>query len=158
MEPIQAPARIVIPVTFGNTLDGRSHGVEVTADARPFTRWRWTANYSYGRIQLSRQEGSLDGSQERRNEGSSPRHQIQLTSSTHVGGRWSIDAFARYVSPLAEGPVPAYWTTNVRAAWAMSSELELSVVAHDLNQPHHAEWPGAIEIERGAYVRLAWSR
>jgi iron complex outermembrane receptor protein len=158
VEPAAAPARMVVPVTFANTLDGYSHGFEVTSDARPLPWWRWTANYSYLRIQLSRQENSRDGSQERRNEGSSPRHQIEIVSSVDVGSRGSIDTFVRYVSRLAEGPVPGYWTTNIRAAWAISPELELSVVGHDLNQPHHAEWPASAEIERGAFVSLTWRR
>jgi iron complex outermembrane receptor protein len=158
VEPLPTPTRVVIPVTFANGLDGRSQGVELTGDFRPSTYWRVTANYSYLRIQMSRQPGSLDGSQERRNEGQSPRHQVQATSSTDIGERWSIDVFGRYVSELPAALIPAYWTTTARVAFDVSPQLEIAVVGHDLNDSHHVEWSGNIGIERSVYVKLTWRR
>jgi iron complex outermembrane recepter protein len=151
---------LVIPVTFANGLHGNSYGAEVTSDVRPTTWWRWTANYSYLRIQLSKQPGSLDGSQERRNEGLSPRHQVEVRSSIDLPRRWSFDAFFRYVSELPAGPVPGYGTTNVRVAWQATPRVEVAVVGQDLNEAHHLEWPsgsgGNLEIQRSGYVSVTW--
>jgi iron complex outermembrane receptor protein len=159
-EPPDSPSRVIVPVTFRNGLKGSSHGAEITADVRPRPWWRWTANYSYLRIQLSKRPGSLDGSQERRNENLSPRHQVQVQSALDFGGRWSLNAFVRHVSELPEGPVPAYWTTNLRLAYEIAPGFELAVTGQDLNEPHHLEWASGanIQIRRSAYVSLGWRR
>ncbi len=161
-EPATNPVRLIVPVTFGNGLDRRSYGTGITSDVRPLPWWRWTANYSYLRIQLSKQPGSLDGSQERRNEGLSPRHQVQIQSSIDIGPRWSFDAFVRYISELPFTPIPSYWTSNVRVGWQITPQLDIAAVGQDLNQAHHVEWPGGsgvnVEIERSAYVKITWRR
>src|SRR5262249_35672680 len=81
LENTVTPPRLVIPLTFGNGRDGNSYGAEISADFRAAAWWRWTVNYSYLQIQLSRQPGSVDASQERRDEGLSPNHQVQLQTS-----------------------------------------------------------------------------
>jgi iron complex outermembrane receptor protein len=158
-EPAAAPVRLIAPVTFGNGLEGDSYGAEASADIRPAPWWRWTTNYSYVRIQLSEQPGSLDGSQERRNEGFSPRHQLQVQTSFDLPGAWSLDGLARYVSDLPAGPVPGYGTFDARLAWQVTPRLELALVGQDLAQAHHVEWPsggGNIGLQRNAYVKVTW--
>ncbi len=160
-EAVPTPAKLVVPVTFANGLRGDSYGSEVSLDVRPAAWWRWTANYSYVRIQLSRQPGSHDGSQERHNERASPRHQVQVQSSLDLPGRLSIDALARYVSDLRDGPVPSYATADLRVAWQLSPKVELAVVGQNLLQPKHVEWPtvgGNVALERGGYVRVTVRR
>jgi iron complex outermembrane receptor protein len=130
-------------------------------DVRPVPWWRSTANYSYLRIELTKKPGSNDVSQERRNEGLSPRHQAQLSSSIDVPGGWSFDWTLRYVSELPAGPVPEYVTSNLRAGWQISPHLELAVVGRDLHHAHHLEWAGGgrnVEIQRSGYVQLTLRR
>jgi iron complex outermembrane recepter protein len=160
-DPVDDPVRVVIPVTFGNGLEGNSYGAEVSADARPLTWWRLTGSYSYLRIQLSKKPGSLDGPQVARNEGLSPRHQALLESSLDLAGGWSLDVFMRAISKLEFGPIPGYATTNVRLAWQVTPRLELAVVGQDLNQSHHVEWAsgfGNVGIRRSGYVQVVWRR
>jgi iron complex outermembrane receptor protein len=160
-DPADNPLRVVIPVTFANGLEGNSYGIEVSADARPLAWWRLTGGYSYLRIQLSRKPDSLDGPQVARNEGLSPRHQVQLESSLDLPRGWSLDVFARAISELQFGPIPGYATTNVRLAWQATPSLELAVVGQDLNQPHHVEWAsgfGNVGIRRSAYAQVVWRR
>ena len=161
-DPATAPVRLVVPVTFANGLAGSSYGGEITSDIRPVSWWRWTANYSYLRILMERQPGSVDGSQERRNEGLSPRHQLQVESSIDLPRRWSLDAFARYVSELPAGPVPSYFTTSLVLSWAVTPQFELAIVGQELNQPRHLEWfTGAgtnVEIQRSVRVNVTWRR
>jgi iron complex outermembrane receptor protein len=158
-EPAPDPVRLIAPVTFGNGLEGDSYGAEVSADVRPSRWWRWTASYSYVRIQLSKQPGSQDGSQERRNEGLSPRHQLQAQTSFDLPGHWSLDGLARYVSDLPAGPIPSYATVDARLAWQVTPRLELALVGQDLAQAEHVEWTssgGNIGIQRSAYVKITW--
>jgi iron complex outermembrane receptor protein len=161
-EPATNPVRLIVPVTFANGLHGASYGAEVSADVRATAWWRWTAHYALGRIELSRQAGSLDGSQERRNEGLSPRHQLHVQSSIDLQGGWSLDGLARYISALPAGPVPAYATVDVRVARRITPRLELAVVGQNLTRSHHLEWPSGaganIEMQRSGYIKATWSR
>jgi len=161
-ETIPAPPRLILPVMFENGLHGHSHGVEVAADWRATDWIRATGSYSYVNIQLTRDVGSNDVSQERRNEGLSPRHQGQIQASFDLPGRTEVDWMWRYVGSLPAGPVPAYATSDVRVGWNVGSGLDLAIVGTNLHQPHHLEWPSGgsanTEIERRAYVRVTWRR
>ena len=121
-----------------------------------------TGSYSYLNIQLTRDSGSTDVSQERRGEGLSPRHQGQIQASLDLPGRTEVDWMWRYVGSLPAGPVPAYATSDVRVGWDLGSALELAVVGTNLHQAHHhsaTQGGGAnTEIERSAYVRVTWRR
>jgi iron complex outermembrane receptor protein len=128
-------------VTFANGLHGNTHGLEVTGDFTPVSWWRWTANYSFLRVQMTRNPGSADVSQERRYQGLSPQHQIQLVSSVDLPRRVSFDWFFRYISELPAGPVPAYGTSSVRASWQPHPQIEVAIVGHNLHDARHLEWP-----------------
>jgi iron complex outermembrane receptor protein len=161
-EATPPPARVILPVTFANGLHGNSHGAEVTADIRPVPWWRWTANYSLVRIQMTRNPGSNDVSQQRRYEGLSPQHQVQLTSSLDLPRQVAVDGMFRYISALPAGPAPSYATSSVRVSWQAGAGLELAVVGQNLHDPRHLEWPtgatGNIEIARSAHVSMIWRR
>jgi iron complex outermembrane receptor protein len=162
VETTPPPARLILPVTFRNGLHGNSHGVEITGDVRPLAWWRATVNYSFLRVQMTRNPGSADVSQERRYEGLSPQHQIQFVSSLDLPGRVSLDWFLRYVSELPAGPVPGYATSNVRASWHPHPRLEVAVIGQNLHEARHLEWPtgagGNVLIERSARVAVTWRK
>lgn len=153
--------RQILPVLFGNGLHGNSHGVEVSSDVRLTDWWRWTGSYALLRTQLTRDAGSMDGSQEVRGEGLSPRHQLQWESSVDLPGQVELDWLFRYVSALtAEGGVPAYATSDLRLGWFATSRLELSLVGKDLHDAHHLEFPGGsggnVEVRRSVFGRVTW--
>jgi iron complex outermembrane receptor protein len=160
VETSPGPARLILPVSFLNGLYGNSHGIELTADARPAAWLRATANYSYLRVQITPDPGSRDVSQQRRYEGLSPRHQLQITSSVELPRAISIDWLLRYVSALPAGPIPAYSTSDVRIAWVPAPNLELALVGRNLHEARHVEWPAGaganVQIRRTAYVSLTW--
>jgi iron complex outermembrane receptor protein len=162
VETTPSPSRLVLPVTFANGLYGTSHGLEVTGDIRPASWWRGTVNYAFLRVQMARKPGSADVSQERRYEGLSPRHQVQLQSSLDLPHRVSVDWLLRYASELPAGPVPAYATSSLRVAWQPSPRLEIGVTGQNLHEARHIEWPsggaGTIELRRRAVVDLTWRR
>ncbi|MGE3857941.1 MAG: TonB-dependent receptor plug domain-containing protein, partial [Dehalococcoidia bacterium] len=161
LEPADAPARVVVPVSFGNGLAGQSRGVELSADLRATDWWRWTANYSYVRIDVSKQPGSRDGASEQRDEGLTPRHQAQLQSSLDLPRGWTLDLLVRAISELAQPAIPGYVAADVRLGWHVRPRLELAFVAQDLGaDPWHVEWPGSggagVGIRRSGYVELIW--
>lgn len=154
--------RLILPVSFANGLHGNAHGIEVTGDIRPVSWWRSTANYSWLATALTRNPGSADVSQERRGEGLSPRHQLQLASSVELPYRVSFEWFFRYMSELPAAPVPSYATSNVRLSWQVRNQLELALIGRNLHQARHLEWPtgsGAnVFVERNAQITLIWRR
>lgn len=158
VETMPGPARLVVPVTFGNTLYGSSHGAEITLDLRPADWWRWTTNYSFLQVDVSPDAGSTDVSQESNYERRTPRHQVQLQSSMDLTDRWSVDWLFRYASELRGVTVPAYATSDVRLGWRVTPQLELALVGENLHEAHHREWPSdtGIEIQRSGYVGLVW--
>ncbi|MGE3277107.1 MAG: TonB-dependent receptor plug domain-containing protein [Vicinamibacterales bacterium] len=163
VEPAGAPVRVLIPVQFGNGLTGHSRGLEVTTDVRLADWWRWTANYSYIRIALAKQEGSRDGASEARDEGRTPRHQVQLRSSVDLPGALALDVAVRSATELTEPGVPGYAVADLRLGWRMTPRLELELVGQDLGaRPWHVEWPadagGNVGIRRSVYAGLVWQR
>jgi iron complex outermembrane receptor protein len=154
------PARLILPVTFDNGLHGSSYGVETTVDWRTTSWWRTTAGYSYLRIALTRDPGGADVSQERRNEGLTPRHQTQVGMAFDAGRSVQLDWMWRYVSRLPAGPVPGYATSNLRIGWQLGRGLELAVVGQDLHAPRHVEWLAGADtttpVRRSGYVSLTW--
>lgn len=162
VETTPPPPRLILPVTFANTLHGNSHGAEVTLDWRTTTWLRSTANYSYLRIQLTRDPGSQDVSQERRGEGQSPRHQVQAQASIDLPAGLQLDWMWRYLSELPAAGVAAYHTSNVRLGWQIVPGLELALVGRNLHEARHLEWPsgagGNVQVERSLYVTATWRR
>jgi len=152
------PARLILPVQFRNGLFGESHGGEITADVRPYAWLRATGNYSYLKISMTPDPGARDVSQERRYEDVSPRHQVQLQAAVDLPARLSADLLVRHASPLDAGPVPGYTTSSVRVGWELSSRVELAVIGLNLNDAHHLEWPGALEIQRSVYAKVTLRR
>jgi iron complex outermembrane receptor protein len=162
VETTPLPPRVILPVSFLNGLHGNSHGFEVTADTRPASWWRVTANYSFLRIQVTPNSGSRDVSQQRRYEGLSPRHQVQAQTSFDFPHAIALDWAWRYVSELPAGPVPAYATSNVRLSWRARRGVELAIGGKNLHQAHHLEWPagggGNVLIERTVFALLTFRR
>jgi iron complex outermembrane receptor protein len=161
VETTPGTPHVILPVQFLNGLHGNSHGVELTGEVRPASWWRSAVNYSLLRIQLTRDAGSRDVSQERRNEGLSPQHQFQLSSSFDLPRRVTLDWYLRAISELRAGPVPAYATSDVRLAWQSSTGLEVALVGQNLHQPHHLEWrdgAAATELRRSFAVTMTLRR
>jgi iron complex outermembrane receptor protein len=109
---------------------------------------------------MTRDPGSADVSQERRNEGLSPRHQVHVHSSIDLPRGISLDWLLRYASELPAGPVPAYATSTVRLAWQPVRALELALVGRNLHEPRHLEFPAGsganVEIRRAVHVHMTW--
>ena len=105
-------------------------------------------------MQVTKNPGGNDVTQERRYEGITPHHQVQAQSSLDLPGRVSVDWFVRHASPLRSGPVPAYTTSTVRLAWQVLPAAELALVGQDLHSARHLEFPGGAGVKRSGYVGL----
>jgi iron complex outermembrane receptor protein len=151
--------RTIVPLALRNRLDGDVYGVELTADARPLPWWRLTATYTYLEVDLSREPGSNDVTQNAV-QGSSPHHQAALRAMVDLPYGFELDGFLRYVDNLPAQRVGSYVELDLRVGWHVTPNLELAAVAQNLLAPHHAEFANGrldpVEIQRGAYGKVTW--
>ena len=154
IEATPPPPRIVIPVLFGNLMRGEAWGAELWADARPLPSWRLSGAYSYLRVDV-RPETPTPGLTGDGSEGSSPRHQFYLRSTLDLPVNIDVDAYFRYVSQLPALRVPSHTSLDVKIAWKPSQRIEIAAVGQNLLDPHHLEWGGGIELQRGGYGRVS---
>jgi len=154
--------REIIPVTFGNGLQGHSQGVEVSADLRPTGWLRTNVSYSNLRVRLSRRPGSNDAGQEARAEGVSPRHQVQAGVSLQLPRQMSLDWFFRHVSDLPAVRVPAYSTSNLTIRVPVNRSWSVQLTGRNLHSASHLEFAESanvlVGIRRSVFVALRWSR
>jgi iron complex outermembrane recepter protein len=161
-EDTPAPPHILLPARFGNGLLGNTRGVEIAPEWRPMSFWRLRAAYSYLKMSVEKAPNSLDIGSAKSVVGSSPNHQLYVTSSWDMTTRFSLDLSYRYVSNLTTGNIPSYQTGDARFAWHPNSALEISLVGRNLFQPYHFEFPSDpgpnVGIRRSGYAQITWTR
>ncbi len=67
-----------------------------------------------------------------------------------------MDAWYRWIGQRPSRSVAAYSEVDARIAWRMGTHLELAAAGLNLLHAHHAEFGGAIEIERSIYGEAKW--
>ena len=153
----EAPPAGVIPVTVGNTLTGRSRGVELAAILQPVSRWRIRFSYTGLSTDIGRSGSSRDVSGGV-NEANDPSYFLTLRSAVDLPRRIEVDAWLRRVDALPNPAVPAYTELNARIGWRPREALELAIVGQDLLHAHHPEFgtsvPRRTEFERSLRAQL----
>ena len=94
------------------------------------------------------------------NMGNDPRHQWTLRSSFSLPSRQEAEIAVRHVASLPVPPVPAYTAVDLRYAWRVRPNVELSFVLRNAFDPSHPEFeaaPGRSEIPRSALLQATWA-
>ncbi|MCB1777335.1 MAG: TonB-dependent receptor [Candidatus Competibacteraceae bacterium] len=145
------PSAITVQQLMQNANDARLYGLELAADWRPDTDWRLQASYSW--VNKIGRGDSL---------AFPPTHQFSLLSTWAFQPAWQWDVWLRYVSAI-EDPgyaTPAYANLDMRLAWKIQRDLEVSLVGQNLFDQSHPEFASQYiqalptEIERGVYLKL----
>jgi iron complex outermembrane receptor protein len=89
--------------------------------------------------------------------GNDPAHQWLLRSSFDLPNSTELDIRVRRVGALPNPSVPAYTAADIRIAWRLQRELELSVVFIDSGHVESGNPATASEMSSGAYVKLKWT-
>jgi iron complex outermembrane recepter protein len=162
LEQTPSPPHLLLPAQFANGLTANTKGVEISPEWRPFDFWRLRGSYSYLHMNVDRPVGSTDIGTGPGIVGSSPKHQVSVTSSWDIPKRISFDLTYRHVSALPGQNVPSYETADMRLAWRVTSGFEAALVGRNLLQPYHYEFgtdPGPlVGIRRTGYVKLTFTR
>jgi iron complex outermembrane receptor protein len=150
------------PVIFENRIEGPVYGVEAWASWQVLGPWRLSGGFTELRKRLRLEPGSTDPQGARNPQfASDPGHQWMLRSSLSVWTRHDLDATVRHVAALSNPSVPAYTAVDLRYAWRLRPDLELSLKGQNLFDRSHPEFnaaPGRSEFERAVLLRARWSR
>lgn len=162
LETTPAPAHLLLPAQFRNGLLGYTKGVEIAPEWRPTANWRLRGSYSYLHMNLGKAPNSGDVGTAPIIVGSSPQHEVTVSSAWDLSKKLQLDLTFRYVSALPGQLVPAYSTGDARVGWKFSRQVELSVAGQNLLQPWHFEYGGdpgpLVGIRRSVYAKLTWTR
>jgi iron complex outermembrane receptor protein len=147
----------VIPLHWGNGIQGQTYGLEAWADFSATEWWRLGAGLNLMGERLRFKPGAsglLGGSQT----GDDPGHTIKLKSSMTLPHGLMVDAILRWYGALPDPRVPAFAELNARVAWAIGKQLRLAVSGENLLNPKHLEFPapGADAVPRSVFVSLSW--
>jgi iron complex outermembrane receptor protein len=162
LESSPAPARFVLPITFGNLLYGTTEGGEISANWNPVDRWTLSPGYAFLEMHLHTRTASQDTSSVAEFEGSSPQHQVQLRSHLDLSHGFSWDANAYFVSELPTQGVAAYTRIDTQLRWKFAERAEASLVGQNLLQVHHLESMDGLTLvnsslsKRSAYAKFTW--
>lgn len=143
----------------GNAVEGRTSGLETWAMWQPTGRWRLMAGLLelHQDLRAKNGSGSLSGPAAL---GNDPRHTVKARSSYHLSDAIDLDVDWRYVSSLAYlTTVPSYSATDVRAAWRVSRDLELSMAVSNLFDKEHVEFDEhgfPAQVPRSTWAQVRW--
>jgi iron complex outermembrane receptor protein len=149
-----------------NELSGDILGGEISIDYSPFDWWRVHASQSIMHIEMKRDDVSADPSTVDAMENSTPDRQTTLRSYMDLPHDLKFDCTLRSVGRLTYTPnqISGYNSMDVRFAWDINPDLEISLVGQNLLDDHHPEYnptiPPAViptvEIQRGVYGKVQW--
>lgn len=155
----------ILPFYFANNLEGRTYGVELSANYQLHDRWRLRASYQHLKEDLQVKPGRTDINNAR-NEVADPENQFSLRLTGDLTSHVGFDANFRWVDtrPLNNGgtlvTVPSYSELDLRLSWRPTDRFELSLVGQNLLHDQHAEYgvpgPTRSEITRSGYAKLSW--
>ena len=156
------PTHLLIPESFGNSLFGETHGVEVFANWKVARVWTLNPGYSFLAIHLhefaNSQDGSIPGTQ-----GGTPDHQAQLRSTVSLPWNLQWNASAYFVNRLPGLSIPSYTRIDTGLNWRLGESLFLSLVGQNLTKNLHPEYAGPNStvqpglMRRAAYAKISWS-
>lgn len=143
------------PIVVGNTLNGRSQGVELSSTLQPMSAWRIRASYTYLDVSITKEIGSRDigGGVTEAND---PSYMFGLKTDVDLPRQVELSLFLRSIGALPNPSVPAYTELNGRIGWKATPRLDISLIGQDLLHDRHAEFgalaPRRIEFERSIRV------
>src|SRR5690606_25384058 len=148
-----------IPLTFGNGVQGKSYGIELSATQQLNSWWRLRGGYTFLKKELEVKPTSqdLNGGTAESND---PRNQFLIQSTMDLPSRIEVGTFLRYIDKLPEPYVPDYFEMDIKLGWEFTKGLELSLVVQNLLNKHHYEFipssPFPRQIERSIYGKITW--
>jgi iron complex outermembrane receptor protein len=157
--PFVEGTRFVAPFIVDNLLTGRAAGGELAVESAITDRWLIKGAYSYLDFELRNRADSRDLSSANA-ERNSPRHMVQLQSSTAIGSAFDAQIRARWVDELPSQSIDAYATLDARLAWRATPRVGFALNGQNLLDAEHGEFGGTnagfTKIERSIFGEVTW--
>ncbi|MES2822391.1 MAG: TonB-dependent receptor [Pseudomonadota bacterium] len=141
---------------FGNSIEGKVDGLEVSANYQ--LAEFWSVNASATLLDEDFKGGDLTLS----SPGNDPRSQWAFGSTWNIDATKYFDISLRHVGKLPVPAVPSYRSLNAHFGWSLTHYVELGITGRNLDDPQHQEFvsgAGAqllnpIQIERELDIAL----
>lgn len=150
---------IVVPLVYGNNLAAESHGLELSADYKASERLRLVTTYSLFYVSASSSTTSdPTGIDFWENQ---PRHSATARASYDIFEDFEFDTVLRYMDRLKRKDVDNYLQLDVRAAWEVTQDFEISIIGQNLAKSGHQEFaPWTFQsplsqVERSFFVQAS---
>lgn len=147
------------PAIIGNGMNATITGFSLSSNFEPLPWIRSMGNITFLHKELELDPNSRDISNAS-GEGNDPDYFWTLRFMLDPIKDFQADVILRSSGDLPAPPVPGYVTMDLRFAWWVSEQLELSITGQNLFQDSHPEFgvPGPFrnEVERGFYGKLSW--
>ena len=156
---INGPA---LTTLYGNTIQGKTRGVEFAPDFKMNSWWRLSGSYSLLRYNLTSRPGFSDQADVAAYTGSSPLNQEMVQSRMDLTHSIDFDQSLRHVGSLPAQKIPAYTTADLRLGWHHGG-FELSVNGRDLLNNGHTEFGSGdssaptLRIRRSVFGKIVWT-
>ena len=148
-----------LPITLGNSVQGHTYGVELSATGRLAPWWQLRGGYTFLKKDLEVAPGEIDLN-DATAESNDPEHQLIVQSSMDLPASFSFDTVARWIGHLSTPPVDSYVALDARLAWRSPSNFEVALVGRNLLERRHLEFlptsPAPREIERSLFGSVSW--
>ncbi len=147
---------------YGNTIQGKTRGVEFAPDWKVRSWWRLGGAYSLLRYNLTSRPGFNDPTDIAGYKGSTPLNQEMVQSRMDLGHSIDFDQSLRHVGSLPAQSVPAYTTADLRLGWHHSG-FEVSIAGRDLLDNGHMEFGSGdssaptLGIRRNVFGKIVWT-
>lgn len=147
-----------------NEMEGETHGLELSADFRPFDWWRMDGAWSFLSMAMRLKDPQaidLAAYVEKTN----AKHQLFLHSGLDIGPKVELDAWLRYVGEIVylrphfslqipKNQADKYIQFDLRLAWKPIQNLELSVIGRNLGGAHQEF--SAYEVEESVIFKTIY--
>ena len=129
---------IVIPLTFGNQINGETYGAEISPAWQVTDRWRLVGSYSLLEAKFQAENKSVIGVAAV--QGSAPKNQAQVRSYFDVTRNLQFNSGIYYVGRVDAYHLSGYISTDLNLVWHPREAMELSVGVVNLFDNHHPEF------------------
>lgn len=157
LRTIEFDPRTLLPLHWGNLMDGHTYGAEAWANYQASDWWVLTLSFTqlYESLHFKAGSSGLLGVAQA---GDDPSHQAQLRSSMNLSPDLTFDAALRYVGTLPNPEVHAYEELNARLGWRISKHWEAALSGRNLLHEHHQEFtvPPSDALSRSFMLDARW--
>lgn len=158
LEPLNPPTPQ--PVVIANGQTAESYGAEMALNYQVTKDWRLEAKYTFLNLNIWPSPGSRDTSHGAV-ESYDSHNFINIRSIINITPKFEFDPSFRYVSRITNPvqPVPGYVELDLRLAWQVTKNFELSIVGRNLLHEKHPEFGNPLTrnlIQRSIFGKALW--